>query len=403
MFTNFFYLLKAKGLEISTTEWLTFIEALDAGLCDASFTQFYYLGRMILVKTESDFDKYDIAFKEFFYHIKSEDEVPPEILKWLDKGDKMTDPLQREMYEYKKYKDANEVKRLFKERVNEQDSEHNGGNYWIGTSGGSSYGHSGVNSGGIRVGGTGGLKTAFSVAGERRYRDFREDRMLSMRQFQVAFRRLRQFSTKLDIPKTELDLDGTIDSTCNNGGYLKLEFEKPRKNTVKLLLLFDCGGSMYPFSAMCNSLFQAVHKANHFKDVKTYYFHNCIYSHVYKSAECEYGDWVDLEYLFRHTDKDYKVIIVGDAAMAPEEILDVNGNYRGPNKGMSGLQWCQYFKTKYNKIIWMNPKRHVGLTYLDWMQSEELLAKEFPMYQLSVEGLKEGITYLMSSKKQMPT
>ena len=89
--------------------------------------------------------------------------------------------------------------------------------------------------------------------------------------------------------------------------------------------------------------------------------------------------------------------------MAPEEILDVNGNYRGPNKGMSGLQWCQYFKTKYNKIIWMNPKRHVGLTYLDWMQSEELLAKEFPMYQLSVEGLKEGITYLMSSKKQMPT
>ena len=399
MFTTFFYLLKERGLDVSTTEWLTFIEALDQGLCHASFTELYYRGRMILVKTEADFDKYDIAFKEYFYNIKTEDEIPPEILKWLDKGDKTTDQLQRELYEYKKHKDANEVKRLFKERVNEQDSEHNGGNYWIGTSGGSSYGHSGVNSGGIRVGGQGGLKTAFSVAGERRYRDFREDRVLSMRQFQVAFRRLRQFSTKLDVPKTELDLDGTIDATCNNGGYLQLEFEKPRKNTVKLLLLFDCGGSMYPFSSLCNSLFQAVHKANHFKDVKTYYFHNCIYSHVYRTAECEYGDWVDLEYLFRHTDKDYKVIIVGDAAMAPEELLDVNGNYRGPNKGRSGLQWCQYFKTKYNKIIWLNPKRHERLSYLDWMQTEETLSKEFPMYQLSVKGLKDGITDLMSPKK----
>ena len=402
MFTNFFYLLKAKGLTVSTTEWLTFIEALDAGLCHGSFTELYFLGRMILVKSESDFDKYDLAFNEFFYHLKATDEVPPEILKWLDKGDMNTDQLNREMYEFKTAKDANEVKRLFKERVNEQDSEHNGGSYWIGTSGGSSYGHSGRTVGGIRVGGHGGLKSAFSVAGERKYQDFREDRVLNMRQFQVAFRRLRQFSTKLDVPRTELDLDGTIDSTCNNGGYLKLEFEKPRKNTVKLLLLFDCGGSMYPFSSMCNSLFQAVHKANHFKDVKTYYFHNCIYSHLYKTAECEYGDWVDLEWLFRHTDKDYKVIIVGDAAMAPEELLDVNGNYRGPNKGLSGLEWCQYFKTKYKKIIWMNPKRHKGLSYLAWMESEELLSKEFPMYQLSVEGLKEGITYLMSPRATYP-
>ncbi len=399
MFTEFFYMLKDRGLNLSTTEWLIFMEALDKGLSNASFTDLYYLGRMTLVKSESDFDKYDIAFREYFYKIQVEDRVPSDILKWLDKEDKATDPLQRELYEYKTAKDANEVKRLFKERVNEQDSEHNGGNYWIGTAGGSSYGHSGVNVGGIRVGGKGGMKSAFSVAGERRYRDFREDRVLSMRQFQVAFRRLRQYSSKLDVPKTELDLDGTIDSTCNNGGYLKLEFERPRKNTVKLMLLFDCGGSMYPFSQLSNSLFQAVHKANHFKDVKTYYFHNCIYSHLYKTAECEYGDWVELDHVFRHTDKDYKVIIVGDAAMAPEELTDVNGNYRGPNKGLSGLEWCRYFKTKYNKIIWLNPKMHKGLSsQLAWMESEAVLAEEFRMYQLSVEGLKEGISYLMASK-----
>ena len=399
MFIEFFYMLKDRGLNISTTEWLIFMDALDKGLSNGSFTDLYYLGRMTLVKSESDFDKYDIAFREYFYKVQVEDRVPADILKWLDKEDKTTDPLQRELYEYKTAKDANEVKRLFKERVNEQDSEHNGGNYWIGTAGGSSYGHSGVNVGGIRVGGQGGMKSAFSVAGERRYRDFREDRVLSMRQFQVAFRRLRQYSSKLDVPKTELDLDGTIDSTCNNGGYLKLEFDRPRKNTVKLMLLFDCGGSMYPFSQLSNSLFQAVHKANHFKDVKTYYFHNCIYSHLYKTAECEYGDWVELDHVFRHTDKDYKVIIVGDAAMAPEELTDINGNYRGPNKGLSGLEWCRYFKTKYNKIIWLNPKLHKGLSsQLSWMESEAVLAEEFRMYQLSVEGLKEGISYLMASK-----
>lgn len=398
MFTNFFYMLKVKGLNISTTEWLTFIEALDKGLCYGSFQGLYELGRMTLVKTESDYDKYDMAFQEYFEGIKHQEEIPPEIMKWLDKPDMDISGLNREMYQFKQEKDANTVKRMFRERISEQNSEHNGGNYWIGTSGGSAFGHSGRNPGGIRVGGSPGMRSAFSVAGERKYKDFRQDRVLSMRQFQVAFRRLRQFSTKLDVPKTELDLDKTIDDTCNNGGYLQLAFDKPRKNTVKLLLLFDCGGSMYPYSTMCNSLFQAVHKANHFKDVKTYYFHNCVYSHVYKTAECEYGDWVDLEWLFRHTDKDYKVIIIGDAAMAPEELLDVNGNYRGPNGGMSGLEWMQYFKTKYKKIVWLNPAKHSNLMHLEWMQSEAILSKEFNMYQLSVDGLKEAVTTLMAPK-----
>ena len=170
-----------------------------------------------------------------------------------------------------------EIEGMFEERKTEQKTEHNGGSYWIGTNGTSTFGHNGKQPGGIRIGGQSALKSAFQVVGDRRFADFRNDKALNIRQFQVAFRRLRQFSSKIEAPKTELDLDGTIDSTCNNGGYLKLEFEKPRKNTVKLLLLFDSGGTMMPFSTLCNNLFQAVHKANHFKDVKTYYFHNCIY------------------------------------------------------------------------------------------------------------------------------
>ncbi|MDE5863505.1 MAG: VWA containing CoxE family protein, partial [Lachnospiraceae bacterium] len=283
MFIDFFYTLKAKGLDISMTEWLTLMEALDKGLIGSDFSNFYYISRMILVKSESDYDKFDLAFMEFFHDIQSENALPDALKEWLDKGEDMEfDKQNQEMYSFYQQRNADEVKRLFRERLTEQNSEHNGGNHWIGTAGGSAFGHHGRNVGGIRVGEQGGMQSAFQVLGERKYQDFRNDRVLNMRQYQVAFRRLRQYSSRLDVPKTELDIDNTIRKTCDNGGYLQLEFDRPRKNTVKLLLLFDCGGTMIPFMELCNELFQAVHKANHFKDVKTYYFHNCIYSKVYK-------------------------------------------------------------------------------------------------------------------------
>jgi len=399
LFTDFLYVCREKGLKISMTEWITFMEALNKGLAHSSIDGLYYLGRMILVKTESDYDKFDIAFKAYFQNVHiGEDEIPEIIMNFLDKEEMDTSNLNKDVYSFDTTRELEETKRMFRERVTEQKEEHNGGNYWIGTSGGSAFGHSGRNPGGLRVSGKTGMQSAFQVIGERKYQDFRHDKTLDIRQFQVAFRRLRQFSTKLEVPRTELDLDKTIDSTCNNGGYLQLEFDKPRKNSVKLLLLFDCGGTMMPFSEMCNDLFQAVHKANHFKDVKTYYFHNCVYSKLYKDAECEYGNWIDLDYLFRHTDKDYKVIIVGDAQMAPEELFDKNGNYRGPNDGKSGYEWNKLLRSKFKKAIWLNPRYHGSLTSLAWMESEAELAKIYDMYPLTLDGLKAGITKLMAPR-----
>ncbi len=398
MFTDFLYVCRENGLKISMTEWITYMDALDRGLAYSSIEGLYNLGRMILVKTESDFDKYDIAFLEYFKNIKTGEDLPADIMKFLDKGDMDTSNLNKDVYQFATERDMETTKRMFRERITEQKEEHNGGNYWIGTSGGSAFGHSGRNPGGLRVGGKPGMNSAFQVIGERKYQDFRHDKTLDIRQFQVAFRRLRQFSTKLDVAKTELDLDKTIDSTCNNGGYLSLEFDKPRKNSVKLLLLFDCGGTMLPFSELCNDLFQAVHKANHFKDVKTYYFHNCIYSKLYKDAECEMGNWVDLDYIFRHTDKDYKVIIVGDAQMAPEELFDLNGNYRGPNDGRSGYEWNILFRSKFKKAVWLNPRFHGRLNSLTWMESERTLSEIYNMYPLTIDGLKDAINKLMAPR-----
>ena len=398
MFSQFFYTLKAKGLEVSLTEWIALHDAFNKNLCGSSLTGFYYVARSILVKSETDFDKFDLAFEECFKGIKSENNITDKMLEWLDKSD-----MQELLHEEERYwlnqsedmhVDKEDVETKFKDRLKDQDSEHNGGSYWIGTMGKTQFGNMGGNIGGIRVGGATGYQSAFAVVGARKYKDFRDDKMLDNRQFQQAFRKLRQFSSRLDIPKTELDINGTIDATCNNGGYLRLEWERPRKNAVKLLLLMDSGGTMIPFTKLLNELFQAIYKSNHYKDVKNYYFHNCIYAKMYKTPECENGDWVDTDWMFRNIDSDYKVIIVGDAAMAPEELYSETGNNRGPNGGLSGEQWLLLLKQHYKNVVWLNPKMAPGNA--PWREAETRVKEIFPMYKLTVEGLNEAMVKLMT-------
>lgn len=402
MFTKFFYTCKAKGLHVTLTEWLTLQEALSQGLAGSSLTEFYYLARMILVKSETDFDKFDMAFEEVFKGIQSENEVTKAMLRWLDKSELIDMVDEEDRFRMNEQDglfhdlDKEDVEAKFKERLRDQDSEHNGGSFWIGSMGKTSFGNAGGNMGGIRVGGTTGYQSAFQVIGARKYRDFRDDRVLENRQFQLALRKLRQFSTRLDIPKTELDIDGTIDKTCNNGGCLQIVMKKPRKNAVKLLLLMDSGGTMIPYSSLLNDLFQSVNKSNHYKDVKVYYFHNCIYSKLYKTPECENGEWIDTEWMFRNLDSDYKVIIVGDAAMAPEELYSTTGNYRGPNGGLSGYEWLQLMKKHYKKIVWLNPKMAPG--HAPWREAETAVKAMFPMYKLTVDGLNQAMIKLISNK-----
>lgn len=397
MFGNFFYSLKKYGLNVTLSEWLTLQQALDAGLCESSLTKFYYVARSILVKSETEFDKFDQAFEECFKALQRETEISKQMLKWLDKPD-MNELLHEQDKDYlnsvEKFElDKDDVEKKFKQRMRDQDSEHNGGAYWIGTMGKTSFGNTGGNIGGIRVGGSTGYQSAFQVIGARKYRDFRDDRVLTGRQFMTALRRLRQFSTKLDIPKTELDIEQTVDKTCNNGGCLQIVMDKPRKNSVKLLLLMDSGGTMIPYCDLLNELFQSVHKSNHYKEVKTYYFHNCIYSHVYHTPACENGDWIETEWMFRNLDKDFKVIIVGDAAMAPEELYAKDGNYRGPNGGFSGHEWLLKMKRNYKRIVWMNPK--MSPVAAPWREAETAIGDIFPMLPLTVSGLDRGMEILM--------
>ena len=396
MFSKFFYTLKDKGLEVSLSEWLTLQEALDQGLCHSSLTEFYYLAR--IVKSETEFDKFDMAFDEVFKGIQSENEIGKNMMRWLDKPEmqEVFEEMRHEMNQEVITLDKEDVENKFKERLRDQSEEHNGGSHWIGTMGKTSFGNMGGNMGGIRVGGTTGYQSAFQVVGARKYRDFRNDKVLDNRQFQMALRKLRQFSSKLDIPETELDINGTVDATCNNGGCLQIVMEKPRKNAVKLLLLMDSGGTMIPYTTLLNELFHSVHKSNHYKDVKTYFFHNCIYANLYNTPECENGDWIETEWMFRNLDSDYKVIIVGDAAMAPEELYSTTGNYRGPNGGLCGMDWLLLMKRHYKKVVWLNPKMAPG--HAPWREAETAIKGLFPMYKLTVDGLNQAMMKLMVNR-----
>ena len=395
MFLEFFYLLRARGLDVSINEWMTLVEALDKGLAKASLTGFYHLCRSILIKTESDYDKFDQVFAEYFKGVETPEDLPEEFWKWLEEGDierALDDLGDKELFA----KELDELLRMFEERIKEQKERHDGGNYWIGTGGTSTMGRGGYNPAGIRVGGRSRHKTALQVAGERNFKDFREDTILDIRSFQMAFRKLRQYSSRVDGQERVLDVDKTVDETCDNGGLLSLAYEKPRKNTVKVLLLIDSEGSMLPYIRLCNRLFQAVSRSNHFKDLKIYYFHNAIYDQLYTTPHCKLRDSVETTWVFNRLDSDYKVIFVGDAAMAPSELYRPGGNaIIGLFNRETGMEWFQKFKKRFKKQIWLNPIEKSSWEYTYGSRTIHDIGEVFPMFELTLDGLEKGIKKLL--------
>lgn len=395
VFLEFFYLLRAKGLEVSINEWPSLISALDKGLAGSSLTGFYYLCRSIIIKTEADYDKFDAVFAEYFQGVETPEDLPEEFWKWLSDGE-----LERDINDKGNgddfFRELDELLQMFHERIEEQKEKHHGGNYWIGTGGTSPMGRGGYNKQGIRVGGRSRHKSAVQIAGERNFRDFRQDNILDIRQFQMAFRKLRQYSSRVEGERTELDIDQTIDKTCENAGLLEIVYDKPRKNTVKVLLLIDSDGSMLPYSRLCNQLFQALRKSNHFKDLKVYYFHNCIYDNLYNTPLCKRGDWIETNWVLSNLDSEYKVIFVGDAAMAPSELYRRGGNsVIGLWNDELGIEWLKKFKRRYKKQIWLNPIHESEWDWAYGAQTIQAIGEVFPMFELSLDGLERGIKKLL--------
>ena len=395
MFASFFYLLRQRGLDVSLNEWLTLLQGMEQGLHRSSLTGFYQLCRAVLVKSEAEYDRFDQVFLEFFKDVPWQGELPEEVLQWLEHPKEDLEETVRRLRDLGMPEESlEELLRRLEERLKEQTEEHNGGNYWVGTQGRTPWGNSGWHPGGIRIGGQGRHRTAMTVAGERKYRDFRKDNTLDTRQFQMAFRLLRQLSVQADSNEKVLDVDGTIRDTCDNAGTLKVRYKNPRKNAVKVLLLMDSGGSMDYYAGLCSMLFQAATKSNNFKELHTYYFHNCVYSEVYTHPGLRWDSVVPTEWLLQNYDASYKVIIVGDGAMSPYELREPRYDWEKRTYGDSGLAWFERLRRHYPYLIWLNPEPMPARPDY-WSQTHWQLAQIFHMYDLSAEGLEQGMKRLM--------
>lgn len=390
MFTDFFYLLRKRKVPVSITEWMTLMEALSQGLV-TNLDEFYYLARAVLVKSETYFDQYDVAFQEFFTGMEFPSDIQQQILEWLK------DPVNRtELTEEERalldMMDFDKLLREFEKRMAEQTEQHDGGNYWIGRGGTSPFGHSGKHPAGIRVGGESRGRGAIQIASERKFRNYRGDITLDVRQIKMALRRLRHLN-RIG-PEDELDLDRTIDATAKNAGDIDLKWMRSRKNAVKLLLLMDVGGSMEPFAETCGILFSAANTSSHFKDLQWYYFHNCIYDTLHRDIETRHEE-MSTEYLLRTLEPDYKVVLVGDARMAPQELYERWGAiYYYERNETPGIIWLKRIADHFSHCVWLNPE---GRSY--WNHpTVSLISKLFPMYELNLDGIGDSMRKLVSKR-----
>ncbi|MFZ5634669.1 MAG: vWA domain-containing protein [Bacillota bacterium] len=400
MFTGFFYTLKDEKVPVTPTEWMTLMDALDRGLAGSSLSGFYYLARAVLVKSEAHYDRFDVAFWRYFKDVETPEKLAGQVARWLENAlpPLKVDPSGRLPFSEWSLE---ELKKALDERLKKQKEEHHGGSRWIGTGGTSPFGHSGYHPAGLRIGGQSNNRSAVKVAAERRYRDFRNDDTLNTRQFEVALRKLRQLSKNEEAPRDVLNIDKTIDATCRRAGMLELVWDKPRKNTVKVVLMMDSGGSMNPFSRLCSQLFTAASKVNHFKDIKFYYFHNCIYEKLFKDPFCMVKNSVKTADVLRELDPGYRLIMVGDASMAPSELLMVGGALDwGVENDETGEVWLRRLASHFTHSVWLNPIPEymwppVGERSYDTIG---IIRGIFPMFELTVEGLERAINKLKVNK-----
>lgn len=387
MFTPFLYELRRRNVPVGTQEALAFAHALSKGLHDSSLDGFYHVARALLIHSEAHLDDFDAAFLSVFKGIEVESkQLKAELLSWLEKAIERRDLTPEELALLEDHT-PEELQRMLDRLLEEQTERHDGGNKWIGTGGTSPFGHSGAPRKGIRVGGKGGNRSAIKTADARAYRAYRRDLTLDVRQMAVALRKLRAFAREGG--EEELDLEETINATARNAGDLEIITRPPRRPNTRVILLMDVGGSMDPYAHLVSRMFTAASKSTHFKELRCYYFHNCIYGHVYKTEG--FRDQVRVRDLIAECGPHYKLIVLGDALMAPYELMQSGMSADlGDDRGLEGIGWLKLLNMHFRRSAWLNPE-----PVRFWENNTiEYVRREFPMFSLTLEGLSEAVAHL---------
>ena len=384
MLINFFFTLRKYKVPVTIRELLDLLLGLKNQLVYANLDDFYLLSRTALVKDEKNYDKFDRAFSAYFKGLEDlhgllESLIPDE---WLrHEFEKSLSPedlkeieglggLEKLIEAFKKAKEEAEAK------AGEEGKEGDEGNA-------EQEGQSGP--GGV---GRGKKKKAKKVWDERQYKNLDDSVELGTRNIKMALRRLRKFARTGS--EEELDIDHTIRSTAHNGGMLDIKMRPERRNTVKVLLFLDIGGSMDSHVKVCEELFSA--SRTEFKHLESFYFHNFIYESVWKDNRRRMSEGLSTLDILNKYSQDYKVVFVGDATMAPYEITHAGGSVEHWNEE-PGAAWMERFGEIYDKVIWLNPTPQETWEYSSSvMMTQDLLGGN--MYPLTIKGLEEGMSEL---------
>ena len=393
MFINLFYTLRTYGVPVSTRELLDLYALLETGIVFADREQFYELIRLCMVKDEKYFDKFDRAMADYFEGIDTLDidelmaklgNIPKEWLELKLDPNNLTEAQRRLL---KKYGSLEALMQALEERLKEQKERHQGGNKWVGTGGSSPFGAYGDHPEGVRVGGESRKRSAVKVWEQRKYRDLDTDNQLETRSMQMALRKLRKFAR--DGAADELDIGSTIKKTAQKG-MLDVQLRPERRNRVKVLMLFDIGGSMDSYIEACERLFAAA--KNEFKTLEFFYFHNCVCEYVWtENARRSASAIPTLDVLHKYG-SDYRVIFVGDAAMSPYELLSVGGSVEYMSQD-TGQAWLKRITDHFDKVAWLNPE---APSYWQYTQTIGLIKDimQGHMYPMTLHGIEDMTKYL---------
>ncbi|MEY4249246.1 MAG: hypothetical protein RJA87_879 [Pseudomonadota bacterium] len=390
MFMRFFSELRQARVPVSLKEYLMLMEAMDKEVIDRTVEDFYFLSRSALVKDEKNLDKFDRIFGSVFKGLEKIDddhtsEIPSEWLRLLTEKF-LTD---EEKAEIEALGGFDKLMETLQERLKEQKERHEGGNKWIGTGGTSPFGANGYNPEGVRIGQDKGRHgRAVKVWDKREYKNLDDTVELGTRNIKVALRRLRKFARQ-GAPD-ELDLHGTIKETSNKG-YLDLVMRPERRNTIKLLVFFDIGGSMDSHIKLVEELFSAAR--TEFKNLEFFYFHNCLYESVWKDNNRRHTEKINTWDVLHKYGHDYKVIFVGDATMSPYEITYPGGSVEHWNEE-PGAVWVDRVTQIYPSTVWLNPtaERHWDYTPSVGVMKQLVSDRMFP---LTIEGLDKAMKELV--------
>ncbi|MEW6258568.1 MAG: hypothetical protein AB1547_01530 [Thermodesulfobacteriota bacterium] len=395
MFIDFFYKLKDAGVPVSPTAFLTLHRALQMGLVN-SLEDFYTASRSILIKSERYFDLFDQVFAHSFEGADLPqtdafelDEMARSLLEsWLENPKVLAEALGLDESKVSRMT-PEELIEYFKERLKEQTERHDGGSRWIGTGGTSPVGHSGYHPGGMRVGGMGRNRSAVKVAMDRRYRDYSLSGPLTQAMVGEALKRLRNL---LPVgPKDRVNVDETIYQTMRNAGEIEIVFERSLKDRLKVILAIDNGGwSMDPYVEVVQTLFDYA-KAQ-FKDIQTFFFHNTIYDVIWKDPS-RYREPKRIEE-FAAYDPETRLILVGDASMAPYELMATDGSIHIEERSSKpSIERLKFLADTFRHSVWLNP---VPVGMWNYTPTIQRIARIFPMFELSIDGLEKAVRQLMA-------